>query len=180
MPFGGLNGRRSLAIQGQTLETRAPGNNDQHQRVVASAMYDTSLLAVDRHGLSKSLIANWEFAVLYTLHSGQPYSAFVNGDVNGDRNAFNDLAPATTRNQYRLPAQASFDPRVARRIGLGGSRQLSVIWEAFNVTNRPNYTAVDNMLYSLAGSSLVRNPQFGRKANQSEGRIMQLAARLTF
>src|ERR1044071_7599885 len=30
MVFGGMNGRRSLAIQGQTPETRAPGNNDRH------------------------------------------------------------------------------------------------------------------------------------------------------
>jgi hypothetical protein len=180
MVFGGLNERGSLAMQGRILDTRAPGNNDQHHQLALSAMYDTSLLAVDRHGLSKRLIGNWQFGLVYTLQSGQPYSAFVNGDINGDRNAFNDLAPDTTWNRYRLPVQASLDPRVSRRLGLGRTRQLSLILEAFNVMNRPNYTAVDNTLYSLGGASLVRNPLFGRKTGQGDGRVMQLAAKLLF
>jgi len=178
--FGGFNERRSLAIQGATLDTRAPGNNDQHQRLAFSAMYDTSLLAVDRHGLSKRLIEDWEYGLVYTWQTGQPFSAYVNGDINDDRNRFNDLAPGTTWNQYRLPYQGSFDPRIARRFGLGGSRQLHVIWEAFNLTNRPNYTAVDNTLYTASGSALVRNPLFGRRTGQADGRVMQFAARLTF
>jgi outer membrane receptor protein involved in Fe transport len=180
MVFGGLNERGSLAIQGPILDTRAPGNNDRHHQLALSAMYDTSLLAVDRHGLSKRLIGNWQFGLVYTLQSGQPYSAFVNGDINGDHNAFNDLAPDTTWNRNRLPVQASFDPRVSRRLGLGRTRQLALIWEAFNVMNRPNYTAVDNTLYSLGGASLVRNPLFGRKTGQGDGRVMQLAAKVLF
>jgi hypothetical protein len=54
------------------------------------------------------------------------------------------------------------------------------MWEAFNVTNRPNYTAVDNTLYAVSGATLVRNPLFGRRTGQADGRMMQFAARLTF
>jgi hypothetical protein len=180
MVFGGMSGRRSLAIQGQMLDTRAPGNNDQHQRLTVSAMYDTSLLVVDRRGLSKRLLENWEYGVVYTWQTGLPYSAFVNGDINGDGNAFNDLAPDTTRNQYRLPYQGSLDPRVARRFRLGRSQQLHVIWEAFNLTNRPNVRAADNTLFWLNGSSLAPNPLFGRATAQADGRVMQIAARFTF
>ena len=180
MVFGGLNERGSLAMQGRILDTRAPGNNDRHQQLALSAMYDTSLLAVDRHGLSKRLIGNWQFGLVYTLQSGQPYSAFVNGDINGDHNAFNDLAPDTTWNH----TGCLFRPRSIRasRAGSvsGRTRQLSLIWEAFNVMNRPNYTAVDNTLSSLGGASLVRNPLFGRKTGQADGRVMQLAARVLF
>jgi hypothetical protein len=180
MMFGGMNGRRSLAIQGQTLETRAPGNNDRHQHLTFSAMYDTTLLVVDRRGLSKRLLENWEYGLVYTWQTGLPYSAFVNGDLNGDGNAFNDLAPGTEWNQHRLPYQGSFDPRVARRFRVGRTRQLHVIWEAFNLTSRPNYTAADNTLFWLNGPSLVRNPLFGRKTAQADGRVMQIAARFTF
>lgn len=180
MVFGGLNGRRSLAIQDGTLDVRAPGNSDRHHQLTVSAMYDTSLLAVDRHGFSKRLIAGWEFGMVYALQTGRPYSAYVNGDINGDRNPFDDLAPGTTWNQYRLPYQSSFDPRVARRFAVGASRQLSLIWEAFNLSNRPNYTAVDNTLYQLDGTSLIRNPLFGRTTAQAYGRMMQFAARITF
>jgi hypothetical protein len=68
---------------------------------------------------------------------------------------------------------------VTRRFGIGAS-QLSLIWEAFSLTNRPNYTAVDNTLYTLSGTTLVANPEFGRRTRQLNGRVMQLAARLTF
>lgn len=181
MVFGGINDRGSLSIQGSTLEKRAPGDADQHHQIAFSAMYDTSLLAVDRRGLSRRLIGNWEWGMVYTLQRGRPYSAYVDGDINADRNAFNDLAPGTAWNQYRLPYQASLDPRVARRFQIGRSRQLHVVWEAFNLSNRPNYTAVDNTLYSgSAPGSLLRNPLFGRKVAQANGRTMQLAARLTF
>jgi hypothetical protein len=57
---------------------------------------------------------------------------------------------------------------------------VSLIWEAFNLTNRPNYVAVDDMLYTLTASGLQRNPLFGRRTAQDEGRMMQLAAKVTF
>jgi hypothetical protein len=84
----------------------------------------------------------------------------VNGDINGDRNAFNDLAPNTTWNQYRLPYQSSLDPRIARRFEIGESRHLLVIWEAYNLWTRPNYTAVDNTLYWVNAGALVSRMNF--------------------
>jgi hypothetical protein len=181
MVFGGLNDRGSLSMQGSTLETRAAGDADRHHQIAISAMYDSSVLAIDHHGLSKRLRENWEWGFVYTLQTGRPYSAYVVGDINADRNAFNDLAPDTSWNQYRLPYQSSMDPRVARRFSIGGSRQLYVIWEAFNIWNRPNYTAADNTLYSIGASgSLVRNPLFGRNVAEANGRMMQLAARIAF
>jgi len=178
MTFGGLNERGVLGTS-QSLNTRAPGSNDQRHHLAVSAMYDTSLFAAGRSGIVKRLLANWSLSTVYTLQSGQPYSAYVDGDINGDRNAFNDLAPGTTRNQYRLPWQLSFDPRVSRQFKMG-ARQLSLMWEAFNVTNRPNYTAVDDMLYAASGTGMERNPLFGRKTGQADGRIMQLAAKFKF
>ncbi len=180
MVFGGLNDRGSLSVQGNTLEKRAPGDADRHHEIAFSAMYDTSVLAIDRHGLSKRLVSNWQWGLVYTLQTGRPFSAYVNGDINGDRNGFNDLAPGTTWNQYRLPYQASLDPRITRRFQVGRSQQLLVIWEAFDIWNRPNYTAADNTLYSLSSGSLARNPLFGRTTAQTNGRTMQLAARFVF
>ena len=167
-------------MQGNTLATRAPGEADRHHDVTVSTVYDTSMLAVNRRGLAKRLISNWEWGVVYTLQTGQPFSAYVNGDINGDGNAFNDLAPGTTWNQYRLPYRASFDPRVARRFQIARSGQLLVIWEAFNISNRPNYTAADNTLSWTSAGSLFPNPLFGRRTAQANGRVMQLAAKIIF
>ncbi len=180
MIFGGLNERNVLGGAGSELNARAPGNNDQRYHLAASAMYDTTLLASERHGIAKTLLGRWELSAVYTLQSGEPYSAYTNGDINGDHNAFNDLAPGTARNRYRLPAQGSLDPRISRQFRIGPARELSLVWEAFNVTNRPNYTAVDDTLYVVSGSGLQRNPLFGRRTGQANGRIMQLAVRATF
>ncbi len=141
---------------------------------------DTTMAAANRRGFAKWLLKDWEYALVYTWQTGRPFSAFVNGDLNGDFNASNDIAPDTIRNQYRMAYRNSFDPRITRHIGLGGTRDLALIWEAFNLTNRPNYTAVDDTLYFLNGSALVRNPQFGRPVAQLNGRMMQLAARISF
>ena len=136
---------------------------------------DGTVNTIDIAGFVLALLSTSDYQVAY------PGCNIFNGDINGDHNAFNDLAPDTKRNHFRLPWQISFDPRVARRFGVGRNRQLSVIWEAFNLTNRPNYTAVDNTLYSLdASSSLVRNPLFRRKTGQGDGRVMQLAAKFAF
>ena len=69
---------------------------------------------------------------------------------------------------------------LSKRFQAGGSRAFEFRAEAFNLTNRPNYTAADNTLYSLNGSSLVSNPFFGRMTAQADGRVMQLAARFSF
>jgi hypothetical protein len=180
MIVGGLNERNVLSSAPSELDARAPGTNDQRHHLAASAMYDTTLIASERHGIAKTLLDHWELSAVYTIQSGAPYSAYTNGDINGDHNAFNDLAPATTRNPYRLPAQGSLDPRISRQFRIGPSRELSLVWEAFNVTNEPNYTAVDDMLYWVSGNGLQRNPLFGRKTDQANGRFMQLAVKATF
>jgi hypothetical protein len=101
-------------------------------------------------------------------------------DVNRDFNRFNDIAPGTRRNEFRFPAHISLDPRVARSISLGGTRELALIWEAFNLLNRPNYNVVNNTLYTVSGTTLTRNAQFGQRTGQADPRIMQLAVKLAF
>ena len=126
------------------------------------------------------LLRHWTLSFTYDVLSGAPYSAYVDADLNGDGNAFNDLAPGTTRNHYRLPWYMSFNPRAARDFRLGDNKKVTILWQAFNLTNRPNYVAVDDVLYTLTTAGLQRNPLFRRATAQDEGRMMQVAARLSF
>jgi hypothetical protein len=159
---------------------RAPGNNDQRHRFVASVVYTSDTFANRFGGLVEDILADWTLSAIYTVQSGQPYNAYVSTDINRDFNRFNDLAPGTTRNEFRLPAQISFDPRLARHIGLGGGKELTLIWEAFNLLNRTNYTVVNNTLYTPSGTTLTRNPLFGQFTGQADPRIMQLAVKFGF
>jgi outer membrane receptor protein involved in Fe transport len=151
---------------------RAPGNNDQRQRLVLSGVYTSD---PNRGGLA----GGWTFAAILTAQSGQPYSAYVSNDINNDQNARNDIAPGTTRNQYRLPSQVSFDPRIARDIPAGKAK-VQLIWEAFNLFNGDNISGVRNTLYNVSGTTLTTLTNFQQPTLSSGPRIMQLAVKLRF
>ena len=85
---------------------RTVGNNDQRHRFVVSGVYNTNGLAAGherRRGRADS--AAGRSAAIFTAQSGQPYTARVGAvDLNNDGNTRNDIAPGTTRNQFRLPS----------------------------------------------------------------------------
>jgi hypothetical protein len=176
--FGTVADRHVFPVMPQ--EPRSPGDDDHHHHVVASLVYDTTSRASLYRGFKRTLLRHWTLSFTYDVLTGAPYSAYADADLNGDGNPFNDLAPETSRNQYRLPFHLSFNPRASRDFHFGDGRKVSLIWEAFNLTNRPNYTAVDDILYTMTATGLQRNPLFRRATAQDEGRTMQLAARVSF
>ena len=145
---------------------RTAGGNDQRHRLVASGVYG---------------IRRWWLSGIFTAQSGQPYSARINGDLNGDGNTRNDLAPGTKRNSLRLPAVVQLDLRIARDIPLGVRAQAQLLAEAFNVFNRDNITLVAPFQYGFTGGTrLTSNPMYGRPMATAGERIVQLACRVTF
>jgi hypothetical protein len=124
------------------------------------------------------VLRNWTAGVTYVIESAPPFSAYVDGDINGDSNRFNDLAPGTTRNQFRAGTQVAMNARLARTVKLTDAVRMAVIWEVFNLFNQPSYIAVNDTLYSVAGTTLQRNPLFGQWLEQSEPRTMRIAARV--
>lgn len=71
-------------------------------------------------------------------------------------------------------ALVTFDPRVARDVRLGRAR-AQVIWEAFNLFNRDNISAVRDVQYGLAGTTLVPTGDF--RAAEGERRRANHAGR---
>jgi hypothetical protein len=57
---------------------------------------------------------------------------------------------------------------------------VQLIWEAFNLFNRDNISAVDTTYYSVSGTTLTPGTTFGRPTASSGERIMQLAVKLRF
>jgi len=160
---------------------RTAGNNDQRQRFVLSGVYTTTGLAAGLTGFTQALVRGWSFSAILTAQSGQPYTARVGAvDLNGDGNTRNDIAPGTVRNQFRLPAMVSFDPRIARDFQLVGPARVQLIWEAFNLFNRDNIIAVDTTYYSVTGTTLTPGTTFRRPLTSAGERIMQLAVKVLF
>ncbi len=156
---------------------RTAGNNDQRHRFVLSGVYVTT--ASGMNGLRGALWGGWTFAAIFSAQTGQPYSAYVSADINRDGNNRNDIAPGTTRNQYRLPSQVSLDPRVARDIPMGRVK-LQLIFEGFNLLNRDNISNVRTGLYSASGTTLSRTTNFGEALTSTGPRIIQLAVKVIF
>ena len=151
---------------------RAPGNNDQRHRFVVSGVYTS--------GKARGMLAGgWTIAAIFNAQSGQPYSGYVSNDINLDQNARNDIAPGTTRNEFRLPSQVTLDPRIAKDIP-AGKATVQLIWEAFNLFNRDNISGVRNTLYNVSGTTLTTLTNFQQPTLSSGPRIMQLAVKLRF
>lgn len=180
---GNIGADASHASNPLDFETdRTVGNNDHRHRIVASGLYATTHLASRLAGVPGHVAAGWTISAIVSAQSGLPYSARVVGDLNGDGNPFNDLAPGTRRNQFRLPAIFTVDSRIARDIPVGGRLRAQLIWEAFNLLNRDNISAILPGAFMLRppGAILDPNPQFGLPLATTGERIMQLAVRLAF
>ncbi len=75
------------------------------------------------------------------------------------------------RNSLVGPGYISLDAVLSRVITLGSARRLELRAEAFNLTNRINYTIVGRIL---------NDPTFGRLLSQDAPRQLQFGARFTF
>jgi hypothetical protein len=161
------------------LDERAPADDDQRHRLLLDFIYSTETFAARRKGVLRAVFDDWRLAATYSLQSGLPYTAFVAGDANGDGNRFNDIAPGTTRNEFRRAKRGRLDARLAREIGLGGIT-LTPSVDLFNVFNATHNQDVDDTLYGASGGLLFVNPRYGRTLNPADGRTAQLGLTVTF
>jgi Carboxypeptidase regulatory-like domain/TonB dependent receptor len=183
---------------------RATGDDDVRNRFILSGVWQIDSYSRDMNRYAHALLGGWALSGVFNAQGGQPYTAVVNSDLNNDGNSRNERAPGTSRNQFRLPAIYTVDPRITRDIKFGERAQLQLIAEAFNIFNHQNITAAKNTLYATsttacgagaAGTCLV--PQtlangagvntFGLASAASinnnganVGRVLQLAAKITF
>ena len=159
------------------------GDNDIRDRIVLSGVW--SLDSYGRsltNGVGRALASGWTISGIVTYQSGYPFTPTTTGDLNGDGNPSNDLAPGFARNSLRLPSYFSIDPRIARDIPIFATAKLQLIAEAFNVTNRHNVSNVNRARYAYSTTTGVLTPAttFGIPSATVGQRIMQLAAKLTF
>jgi outer membrane receptor protein involved in Fe transport len=159
------------------------GDNDVRDRVVLSGVWslDSYAQAITNpvlHGLA----SGWTISGIASYQTGQPYTAKVNSDLNNDQNTQNDIAPGTTRNQFRLPSQFDLAPRLTRDISIFRDTRLQLIAEAFNVLNRHNVSDLNRTLYSYNATTSTLTPltTFGFPTLSVGPRIVQLAAKVTF
>ncbi len=171
-------GRDSNDLNGLPLgfdpnSEKGPSLQDQRHRFVASGMY--------------VLPRQVELSSIVTIGSGRPYNILAGVDLNADgdggatdraRATLSDIGTSVHRNADVLPMQANVDLRVARRFPVGHVT-VDGIFEVFNLFNRSNFIAVNNV---FGTGSYPSNPlpTFGQFTQAAPPRQIQLAIKIGF
>jgi hypothetical protein len=184
---------RLLSDASDPRSDRSRGVNDQRHRFVFSGIWDLHYADRLPSGV-RAALSGWRVGGILTAQKGQPYSGLVNFDLNNDGNLASDRTPGLGRDTFTLPGTVSLDTRLTRTFPLTERARIELSWEAFNLFNRANVTAVRTQQFSVSGNAASCGrgvPQclvplvtglsaFGMPTATSGPRIMQLAIRFSF
>jgi Carboxypeptidase regulatory-like domain/TonB dependent receptor len=120
---------------------KANSNQDVRHRFVANF----NMTAPDR-----SFLRNFSLSGILTLQSGRPFTIFTGGDSNGDTNPVTDRVGLIGRNTYIGDRLRALDLRISRFFQIREGVKLDLMFDAFNLFNRPNVDEV----FSVYGSPI--------------------------
>ena len=126
---------------GKVEDDGLAGLTDTRHRFAATGIYDTDAFADRFGGVIEDILKDWTLSAVWALQSGQPETS-----IEG------------VRTGRWLSRRVSLDPRIARHFSLGGTRDLALMWEAFNLMGNEDFLT----------------------SGVAEGRVTQLAARFSF
>src|SRR5262249_46913890 len=162
---------------------RGRGNADIRHRFVISGVWELDYAKSLQNRPMKALLSGYQFSIITSVQSGRPFTATVGGDPNNDGNTRTDRPPFVGRNTIDGPGFAAVDIRFTRDIRLYRERVgLRLIFEAFNLTNRANFSGITTSQYNFSATTKVFTPvsTFLAPTATSDPRILQLAAKITF
>jgi hypothetical protein len=159
---------------------RSLSDFDQRHKIVLAAV-------VESPWQHSPLLSGWELAPIVSYNSGHPFNLLAGADINGDNHFTNDRPPGAPRNSGLGPNYATFDMRLGQRFRLGEKTTLRFTAEGFNLTNRTNYSTVNNVvgaafgpLFNVRGSRDISPSQALGFAAALPKREIQLGVRLNF
>lgn len=176
------NNPKGLPIGFDPKSERGLATQDQKDRLVLSGLYQFP----------------WEIQLsgILTAASGRPFTPLAGVDLNGDgdggafpsdRARSNPADPSTAvrRNSQRMKSQLNLDARLSKAFNIGGGRSIQAMIDVFNLTNRANYSEINNIFGTGAfPSSPQKDAQgrvtYGRYTEALPGRQIQLAAKVSF
>jgi hypothetical protein len=141
----------------------------------------------------------WEFAPVYQVQNGLPYTLLVSGNApvpgpvppGGVLGSINNSG-GTNRidilgnNSFRLPMTWLTDMRIAKNFSIREKYKVELLTDFFNVANKQNVMSVNTTGYIISGNNLNFNPTFGTVTGVNNSnflytpRQIQLGARVHF
>lgn len=123
---------------------RALSAFDQRHKFVIAGVLESPWKGGEGASVFARIFSGFTLSPILRANSGRPFNLLVGSDINGDRHSTTDRPPGAGRNAGRGPSFWTFDLRLARRISFGESRNLELMFEAFNLFNRLNFTSINN------------------------------------
>ncbi len=161
---------------------RGRGNADIRHRFVFSGLWEISYARSLHNPFARALLSGYELSTITQAQSGRPYNVTAGGDPNNDGNTATDRPPFVGRNTIDGPGFASVDVRLTRDIAIRERARLRLMFEAFNLLNRANFSNILTAQYNYNAGTRVFTPAAGflTPTATSDPRILQLAAKFTF
>ena len=123
---------------------RALSSFDQRHKVVFYAVLQTP-------EKTNRLCADFLFTPIVRYSSARPFNLLAGTELNNDRHNTTDRPFFAGRNTGIGPSFATFDMRVSRRFSAGENKKIELMFEAFNLFNKLNYTTVNNVVGNISG-----------------------------
>ncbi|MGB8522885.1 MAG: TonB-dependent receptor, partial [Candidatus Acidiferrales bacterium] len=128
---------------------RANSNQDVRQRFIAN---------FTGTGPIHSILRNFTMSNIVTLQTGRPFTVFVGFDANGDTNPVTDRVGNLGRNTYVGDPLYSWDMRISRYFQLRERLRLDLMFDAFDLLNRPNVDEVTSVYGAAVICGGTANP----------------------
>ena len=146
-------------------QEKALSDLDQRRRFVVSAVWEPFYKPISNAFLRRAF-GGFKFSGVLTLADGRPVTGFVSGapfggpDFGVTRGVVSSFGgftggriPHRGRNSFTGPGLAVFDFRVAREISFLERYRIRLLWEAFNLFNRVNFTSVETTAVNFTARS---------------------------
>ncbi len=182
---GTVTSARTTKVAQDTLlpnADRALDDADVRHRFVISGVWDLAYGRSLKNPVLNALMRDYQLSVISNIRSGRHFSATTGGDPNNDGNARSDRSPYVGRNTIEGPGFAGVDLCVTRDIRIREKLSLKLIGEAFNLTNRANFSGFNQGQYNYTAATRVFVPttNYLIRTSTFDPRILQLAAKITF
>jgi hypothetical protein len=137
---------------------RGLSNLNYPHRIVASAVWEPTLRIESRW--LRTAANDWQVAPIFTETSGRPYSYNIFGGarLSGGHESINGSGgaaylPTVGRNTRRLPDAMHVNLRLSRSVSLTERLRVRGVAEVFNLTNRVNYSGIQQRAF-LVGTAV--------------------------
>jgi hypothetical protein len=122
---------------------RSVSEFDERHKVVIAGVFDSPW--------KQSILAGFQFAPIFSYHSGHPFNLLAGGEVNGDNHTTNERPIGSPRDTGLGPNYVNLDARLSWQHKVGERANLQITAEGFNIANHTNFASVNNEVGPVFG-----------------------------